>query len=122
MTTSLIKKIASNRVLDEAYEWLFKRRKDYSADNDVWFLRRDWDMVKSEIRDQLLTGSYCFSPVECIRGHENTVYLWSAGDSLVLKAMAIVLGEWLYPQLSGSCRHLPGNGGAKGSRINKFTF
>lgn len=38
---------------------------------------------------------------------------WSAGDSLVLKAMAIVLGDHLEPALSPACVHVVGHGGAK---------
>lgn len=36
--------------------------------------------------------------------------LWSAQDALVLKAMAIVLGEHLKPVLSHNCYHLASNG------------
>ncbi len=39
--------------------------------------------------------------------------LWSAKDALALKAMSIVLGEYLKPALSHNCYHLAGNGGAK---------
>jgi len=29
-------------VLDDAYEWLCHRRRDYPADADVWSFRRNW--------------------------------------------------------------------------------
>lgn len=38
---------------------------------------------------------------------------WCATDSLVLKAMAIVVGEVLAPHISSQCYHVAGNGGAK---------
>lgn len=41
--------------------------------------------------------------------------LWSAADALVLKATALVLGNFLRPYLSPQCYHLAGNGGAKGA-------
>ncbi len=44
---------------------------------------------------------------------ERRTELWSARDALVLKAMAIVLGEYLKPVLSHNCYHLKDHGGAK---------
>ncbi len=35
MPSELIQKIASDAVIDTAYEWLCKRRKDYSHNDDV---------------------------------------------------------------------------------------
>jgi RNA-directed DNA polymerase len=48
-----------------------------------------------------------------IKTPDRRTELWSAQDALVLKAMAMVLGEYLKPVLSGNCYHLAGNGGAK---------
>jgi hypothetical protein len=36
---AIIEQLASDDVLDCAYEWLCRRRRDYSADSDVWALR-----------------------------------------------------------------------------------
>lgn len=36
----LLARIASDAVLDDAYEWLCHRRRDYPADADVWSFRR----------------------------------------------------------------------------------
>ena len=44
---------------------------------------------------------------------DDDLELWSALDSLVLKAMALVLTKHLAPTLSSRCFHLAGNGGAK---------
>jgi len=38
---------------------------------------------------------------------------WCAADSLVLKAMAIVLGKHLEPVIAPTCVHVKGHGGAK---------
>ncbi len=54
--------------------------------------------------------------------------MWSAQDSLVLKAMAIVLSDYLAPALSRRCFHIAGNGGAKGcvnavsKRVENYRF
>jgi hypothetical protein len=53
--------IASDDVLDAAYEWLCRRRRDYSADADVWSLRRRWEHEKDVIKRDLLAGDYRFS-------------------------------------------------------------
>ena len=34
--------VARDEVLDEAYDWLCRQRLDYSANNDIWDLRRRW--------------------------------------------------------------------------------
>jgi hypothetical protein len=39
---AIIEQLASDDVLDGAYEWLCRRRRDYSANFDVWALRRCW--------------------------------------------------------------------------------
>ena len=38
---------------------------------------------------------------------------WCAADSLVLKAMAIVLSKHLEPVIAPTCVHVTGHGGAK---------
>ena len=52
--------IASDAVLDTAYDWLCRRRRDYPADADVWSLRRSWAEEKERIRADLLAGRYRF--------------------------------------------------------------
>ena len=102
---------ASEAVLAEAYEWLCERRKEYSANNDVWEIRWRWQEIKPWLRQQLLTGRYRFECVRRFRGTDGTVELWSALDALVLKAIAIVLTRRI--DLSDRCYHLAGRGGAK---------
>ncbi|MCP4107624.1 MAG: reverse transcriptase [Desulfobacteraceae bacterium] len=107
--------IASDVVIDQAYEWLCRRREDYSDSNDVWNLRFDWDRIKPQIQADLLAGTYILGPVELIRGEEGTVELWSSTDALVLKAAAIVMNDDLKPVISEDCYHIAGNGGTKGA-------
>ena len=58
-----------------------------------------------------MSGNYRFSLLTRItlQDGEDTD-LWSARDALVLKALALVLGEHL--PVSRSCTHIKGNGGA----------
>ncbi len=113
MQSDLIKKIASDSVIDIAYDWLCDRRKKYPHNDDVWDLRFRWVKIKPDLQKALLDGEYTFSPQVRIRMPDRTIELWSAQDALVLKAVALVLGEFLGPILSRNCYHLKGHGGAK---------
>ena len=57
----ILAQITSDDVLDSAYEWLCRRRRDYSANSDVWALRRNWPCEKETIKRELLSGNYRFS-------------------------------------------------------------
>ncbi len=108
---TLIDEIASDKVLDQACDWMCQRRKDHSANSDVWDLRWRWNDVKPRLRQQLLKGDYRFDALRRIHRGNDTIELWSALDALVLKAMALVLNGRL--SISKRCYHLTGHGGAK---------
>ena len=109
----LISRIASNAILDQAFQWLCKRREKLSHNNDVWNLRRHWRQKKQELQQTLLRGEFRFSPQVEVRLPDGKLECWCALDSLVLKAMTIVLGMHLAPLISPSCVHIKDNGGAK---------
>ena len=50
---TILTKIAADAVLDAAFAWLCKRRRDYPADADVWDFRRKWPTKKAHIRATL---------------------------------------------------------------------
>ncbi|MEN8221060.1 MAG: reverse transcriptase domain-containing protein [Pseudomonadota bacterium] len=113
---TLINQIASDTVLDQAYEWLCKQRQDYSPNNDVWELRRRWHEFKPLLQAKLVTGDYEFSPLNRIHTTMGEIIdLWQSADALVLKAMSIVLGQQFAPVLSPNCYHIAGRGGLKGA-------
>jgi len=109
----LINLIASDEVLDAAYEWLWVKRAHYHFNGDIWHVRRWWHEIKPQIQQQLLEGRYFFRELRVIQGKERRVEWWCSIDALVLKATAIVLGEHLKPHLSQRCFHLAGTGGMK---------
>jgi retron-type reverse transcriptase len=113
MPCHLLAVIASDEILERAYAWLCKRRHRYSHNDDVWEVRYRWEAIKPRLQHQLLNGDYRFSPQRRIHRSHDCLEIWSALDSLVLKAIAIVLTKHLAPQLSKRCTHLAGNGGAK---------
>ena len=107
---TLIDRIVAPNNLQAAWQWLASRRKDSHYNNDYWDLRHHRQQLEPKLIEEIRTGTYRFSPCKQYDG----VLVWSAQDSLVLKAMAIVLTEYLSPKLSPRCFHLAGNGGAKG--------
>jgi len=108
----ILAQITSDDVLDSAYEWLCRRRRDYSPNSDVWALRHNWPREKETIKRELLSGNYRFSLLTRITLKDgDDTDLWSARDALVLKALALVLAKYL--PVSPRCTHLKGHGGAK---------
>jgi len=45
---TILTEIASDDVLEEAYACLCRRRREYSANADVWSLRRYWSQEKND--------------------------------------------------------------------------
>jgi len=91
----MIEQIATDEVLDRAYDWLCKRRKKLSPNNEIWDFRKNWKANKLKLQEALRSGEYQFSPQTELRLPDGNIEYWSARDSLVLKAMAIVLGKHL---------------------------
>ena len=51
----MLAELASDAVIDVAYEWLCHQRRHWSADTDVWDLRFHWPTVKQAIQRSLQT-------------------------------------------------------------------
>ncbi len=110
-------------MIERAFAWLCKQRREYSANNDVWNARWRWERVKPRLQRLLLDGEYRFGSVKRLRGRGRTVFVWPALDALVLKALALVLTGHLQPHLSRRCYHLAGRGGSKAAaRLDEYTF
>jgi hypothetical protein len=110
--TTPLTRLVSDDVLDAAYGWLCRRRRDYPANSDVWSFRRDRALEKQRIRSNLLAGRYCFDLLDRITLADGSdIDLWSSRDALVLKALTMVLSDVL--PVSSRCTHVKGHGGAK---------
>ncbi|MCP4267246.1 MAG: hypothetical protein GY777_17025 [Candidatus Brocadiaceae bacterium] len=96
MPSDLIQKIASDDVIDTAYDWLCKRRRDYSHNDEVWDLSFRWAEFKPHLQKRLLRGEYSISSQIVIKTPERRTELWSARDALVFKAISIVY-MWIRP-------------------------
>lgn len=92
----VIADIIADAVLDQAFAWLCKRRREYPADADVWSFRRNWQQKKATLKTELLKGNYRVSLLSRITlKTEEDIDLFSARDALVLKALSLVLAEHL---------------------------
>ncbi|NWH03398.1 hypothetical protein [Desulfobacter latus] len=109
----LINRVASDDILDQAYDWVCSRRRDYSHNSDIWELRRNWQDIKPILQQALRSGNYSFGTLREIRTESGRMALWNAQDALVLKGMALVLGTHLKGIISDNCHHVEGHGGAK---------
>ena len=101
------------KVLVKAYSWLINQRKNHSPNSDIWELRRHRLKRLPQIASQIKNGTYQLSPVRIIEIKGKQTSLWTSSDSLVLKAITLKLEKKLKPQISKSCTHLKGHGGAK---------
>ena len=125
---SLIQRIASDEVIEQAFAWLCEKRQHYHYNADVWQVRRWWQEKKVLVQAQLRAGTYQFRELRLIRGKERVTEMWASLDALVLKAIAIVLTAHLKPHLSDRCFHLAGTGGGKAAvrevaaRLEENTF
>ena len=107
--------LVADTILDAAYDWLCRRRRDYPDAADVWTLRRTWPTVKATLRADLLAGRYRLGLLHRVVNRAgDRLDLWAARDAVVLKALALVLGRRL-PR-SRRCTHLKGHGGSAGAR------
>jgi len=108
----LLDRLSSDTVLDAAYEWLCRRRREYPDHADVWGFRRNWKQEKDSLRGDLRSGRFRFGLLDRITKQVGgDIELWSARDALVLKALTMVLADIL--PVSPRCTHIKGHGGAK---------
>ncbi len=97
----LIEQVASDENIEQAFSWLCLKRKEHSPNNDVWNLRRHWQTVKPDLQQQLLDGTYQFSPQQEIRFDTETIELWASLDGcLSLEGGQLVLTRHLKPHIS----------------------
>ncbi len=117
----MIEEIASDAVIDQAFDWLCRSRKHAGHNSDVWQVRWRWHQLKPRVQAQLRAGTYPLSPTQRYEIHGEPIEAWSTLDALVLKAMTIVLGRAWDADLSAHCHHVAGRGGAKAAvrRVNR---
>ena len=58
---AILAEITSDDVLETAYDWLCRRRRDYPAAADVWSFRQAWAQEKNTLKTMLASGRYRFN-------------------------------------------------------------
>ena len=105
-------RLISDDVLDAAYAWVCRARRDYPPSADIWDFRHSWTNEKRRLKAELASGQFRFGLLDRIcKSDGSEIELWAARDALVLKAMSVVLGALL--PVSPRCTHIKGHGGAK---------
>jgi len=97
--------------LDEAYVWLCQQRMDYNANNSIWDLRYRWSVLKNQIILDIFNSTYKISPLQRIDNNLDGIKVWTASDSLVLKAITIYLSKFMPVKDLGPAKHLKDRGG-----------
>jgi RNA-directed DNA polymerase len=59
-------RLISDDVLDAAYAWLCRARRDYPPSADIWNFRRNWEKKKHHLKTDLAAGRYRFDLLERI--------------------------------------------------------
>lgn len=114
-SANILPLICSEQNIDQAYQWLCQRRINYSANSDIWALRAHWSEQRQIIMHDLRLGRYHFSALSLYPIKGEVYSIWCAGDALVLRAIAQVLGPIL--DIHPACLHVKGNGGVSAGLV-----
>ncbi|MBU2705442.1 hypothetical protein KCM76_05595 [Zooshikella marina] len=88
---SLIHQLASDEIIDEAFEWLCKSRKDSHYNNSEWHSRFHWQTIKHIIQKRLTGRDYHFHHVNPAKKDRQCIGVRNAQDALDQKAITLVL-------------------------------
>ena len=109
---NLSSQLAANTLLDEAFHYICQSKKQAHVNHDIWFIRRDWQTLRSQLQANLLSGNYLLSPAKRIKIAGHSIAVWNSLDAIVLKALSLLLGRTIYPALNiyKHCYHTKGKG------------
>jgi len=104
------------QLFPDAYQWLWKSRKNHPPDSDIWSFKRTWNRKAETIMKSFRTGAYKFDvQAKITLSCGETIALWSSRDALILKVLTNIIQEILKPFLLKTCYHLKGHRGLKGA-------
>ena len=112
---TLMSQLASDKMLDRAFEAVCHKLKNSSCNNGIWDLRLKWGESKTELQRQLLQGTYSFTATNVRLGQFGWYEQWEVTDQVVLKAMQNVMRGIFTPHVDTRCYNLKGRGGLKGA-------
>jgi len=99
--------------LETAFAWIVDIREDYSANSDIWRVRRDWEEIKYSFLAELNNGSYEFGVLDRYEIDGALISLWSSQDMIALKLITLALQDRMQKHLPTTCYHVKGHGGLK---------
>jgi hypothetical protein len=102
------------QIFSNAYQWLYKSRKNHPPDSDIWNFKRTWNRKAGAIMESFRTGAFRFDvQAKITLSCGETIALWSSQDALIIKVLTIFKQERLKPFLVKTCYHLKGHSGLK---------
>lgn len=107
--------LVTNELLDLAFDWLCRSRKNSGHNSDVWDLRFHWTEIKPQLIADLMSGNFQIGCTRLAEIDGEQIEIFSAIDALVLKAVSILLSRAWHHEISSRCFHVAGRGGGKGA-------
>lgn len=109
---NLMTQLVANSLLDEAYYHLCHAKKETNANHDIWSIRHEWPRMRRALQVDLTAGCYGLSPAKALKIDDHSVLVWTGQDTIVLKALSLLLERTLYPRLGvyTQCYHTKGKG------------
>ena len=92
----LMQQIVSDEVLQEALQWLCRKREDNSTNSDLWDLQWRWEYIRSQLQQRLRDKKFRLSPTRRCIIKGKRIELWAAQDALIQNTVAIVLSQRLF--------------------------
>ena len=113
MSKTIMARVVSDAILDQAYKMICKQRINHHPNSDIWHIRFHWHKIKPTIKTQLTNGNYQFEPARVFLLNGQYINVFASRDAIVLKALSIVLSPHVKQRVSKRCFHVVGRGGIK---------
>ena len=75
--TNIISSVATTQNLNEAFDAVYKNRKKYHHNNDIWHLSKNWNTERKQIQSDILSNSYNLEPVKVRRYKRRCLSMWT---------------------------------------------
>lgn len=93
--------LTSDGMLEEAFTWLCRQRRDWPDAADVWDLRRQWRVEKARLQRELQRGTYRIGLLSRVRLADGTeMDPWPARDARITgqnRALTPGTDFWHFP-------------------------
>jgi len=97
-------------LFSNAFQWLYRSRKNHSPLSDIWDFRRSWVNRADAVIDVFRLGDYQLDVQKKMTLSDGeTIAVWSSRDALVLKLLTWIIQQRLKPILPKTCYHLKGH-------------